>query len=131
MTFKPCSTLRHLLTKVKTPISLEMKTGVIYEIPCSECDTIYIGETGRCLKKRIVEHRRAVKNCDRNNGVAVHAWDEGHSVNWEGARVRCNEPNMWKRKVLEAIHIKLQPLTSNLDCGLTMDSVWLPFLKHV
>ena len=104
---------------------------MIYEIPCLDCDTMYIGETGRSLKKRVVEHQRAVRSCDRKNGVAVHAWDESHRVNWKGARVRDTEQDLWKRKVLEAMHIKLQPHTSNLDCGLTMNSVCLPFLKRV
>ena len=95
--FKSYNTLRQLLTKVKTPIPLNMKKGVIYEIPCLDCDTLYIGETGRCLKKRVGE-QRAVKNCDRKNGVAVHAWDESHRVNWEEARVRDIEQDLWKRK---------------------------------
>ena len=57
--------------------------------------------------KRITEHKLAVKCGDRNNSIAVHAWDTQHHVNWEGAKVRETEPNTWKRKVLEAIHITL------------------------
>ena len=36
----------------------------------------------------IMEHRRAVRNGDRTNGLAVHAWDESHKVNWTGAKIR-------------------------------------------
>jgi len=32
--FRPCNTLRQLLTKVKTPTPDEKKAEVIYEIPC-------------------------------------------------------------------------------------------------
>ena len=33
------------------------------------------------------EHKFAVKTRDRKNGVAVHAWDRQHRVDWEGATV--------------------------------------------
>lgn len=75
----------------------------------------YIGEMRRCLKKRMMEHRLALKCCNSNNGVAAHAWVESHTVNWEGAEIRGIQPNQWKRKILEAIHIHLH--TSNLVCG--------------
>lgn len=42
--------------------------GVVYKIPC-ECGRIYVGETGRTLKQRITEHKRAVKSTDSNNGL--------------------------------------------------------------
>ena len=86
--FRPCNTLRQLLTKVKTPTPNEKNAGVIYEIPCLDCETVYIGETGRCMGKRMLEHRRTMRNGGRTNGVAVHAWDESHRVNWTGAKIR-------------------------------------------
>ena len=54
----------------------------MYQIPCQDCDSVYTGETGRSLWKRITEHKCAVKT---DEWRAVHAWDEGHSVGWEGA----------------------------------------------
>ena len=75
---------------------------------------VYIGEMRRCLKKRMMEHRLALKCCNSNNGVAAHAWVESHTVNWEGAEIRGIQPNKWK-KILQAIHI--HPHTSNLVCG--------------
>ena len=61
----------------------------MYQIPCQDCDSVYTGETGRSLGKRITKHKNAVKNGDRKNGdrkngLAVHAWDEEHRVDWEG-----------------------------------------------
>ncbi len=38
---------------------------------------------------------------DRRNGVAVHAWDTGHSVNWDGTEVLEQESNYWKRKTMK------------------------------
>jgi len=46
------------------------RNGVVYEVPCSECDHVYVRETGRTLEKRLSEHRTAVrKNELRRNGV--------------------------------------------------------------
>ena len=53
---------------------------VVYQIPCQDCDSVYIEVTGRSLGKRITEHKYAVKTGDQKNGVVVHAWDEGHQV---------------------------------------------------
>jgi len=43
------------------------KIGVVY-VPGTECDSVYIGEAGRTLEKRISEHKRAVKRHNVKNG---------------------------------------------------------------
>ena len=69
--------------KNKTPH--EMKKGEVYQILCKDCDSVYVGEMGRTLQKRITEHKYAVKRFDDKNGVAVHAWKMNHSVDWDSA----------------------------------------------
>ena len=86
--------MREALVKVKQP-TLELdKKGVIYEVPCGECDHVYIGETGRTLRKRLTKHKAAVKKQDQKNGIAVHAWKSGHQVEWESAKVKEVVPNL-------------------------------------
>ena len=36
----------------------EEKCGVVYELSCKDCDSVYIGETGRWLSDRIKEHKK-------------------------------------------------------------------------
>ena len=84
----------------------------------ANCDSAYIGETGRSLKDRINEHRYAINRGDMKNGVAAHAWGSQHKVDWSSAKVRTVEQFQWKWKVVEAIHIHREARTSNLDCGL-------------
>ena len=79
--FKSRGTLRESLMKVTTPRNPLLKKGVVYEVPCMDCNRSYIGETGRSLKKRLVEHKSAVKRYDTKNGIAVHAWEHQHRVN--------------------------------------------------
>ena len=55
--FKSSAPLRNIISRRK-PDSFPKK-GLVYRIPCSQCDWSYIGETGRTLKDRLSEHRRA------------------------------------------------------------------------
>ena len=91
----------------------------------------YIGETGRTLKKRLKEHDYAVRRGDQKNGIAVHAWEKEHRVNWAAAKVRLVETNLRKRKVLEAITIKGEKQNNNLDCGLQLSTVWNTLLEQL
>ena len=82
------------------------------------------------MKKQIVEHKYAVRKKDDKNGIVVHANGHNHTVNWEEAKVLEQEPRYWRRRILEAIHIHKQIKTSNLDCGLTLNAIWSPFMDH-
>ena len=106
--FKSGNKLRQSLMRVKTTVEEETMKGVVYEIPCRECDQVYIGETGRNLRERLKEHQYAVNKKDMKNGTATHACQRQHMVDWSAAKVRCTEQHYWKRKVLEAIHIQQQ-----------------------
>ena len=45
------------------------------------------GETKRTFKVRLGEHKQAVKRGDPKNGIAVHAHESNHTIDWDGARV--------------------------------------------
>ena len=47
--FRTAQTLRQQLVKVKTLRPELLMKNVIYEVPCQDCASVYIGETGRCL----------------------------------------------------------------------------------
>ena len=121
-------TLRSSVVQVKQPRE-DKKRGVIYEVPWKDCECVYIGETSRTLEKWLSEHKNAVKKHDTKNGIAVHSWTNQHQVDWEAAKTREMEGNYLKRQVLEALHIYRQQHTSNLDCGLAINSSWLPLLN--
>lgn len=92
------------------------------------CDQIYIGETSRSLREGVKEHRYAVKTGNMNNGIAAHAWNSDHQVDWKTAEVRLQEQRYWRRKELEAIHIWKAERTSSMDIGLNINSIWITVL---
>ena len=49
--------------------------------PCDGYPKVYIGQTGRSLKHRLAEHRRALKNDDvAASALAEHTLATGHPV---------------------------------------------------
>jgi hypothetical protein len=96
---RPVSTLRNYLMKPKDKLPHLDQTGVVYSIPCQDCDVKYIGETGRALGTRIKEHHASVKNGKvQNSALAEHVFDNGHRIVWDDTKVVCKE-SRWSRNV--------------------------------
>ena len=54
---KSRDTLRQSLMKVKATRPEEKQRGVVYEVPYRDCNSVYVGETGRSLEIRLKEHK--------------------------------------------------------------------------
>ena len=112
-TFRPNPghhTLRWTLVHLKDPTPLRQRTGVVYQIPCSNCEKVYIGQTGRTLDHRLKEHRRALISGNvQQSAVAEHATNEMHDIDWEKAEVVDCHPHYHQRFALEAWHIRTEP----------------------
>ena len=91
------SKMRKALMKVKWPTPKLDKKGVVYEVPCGDYNHVYIAETGRTLRKRLTEHKAAVKKCNTKNSIAVYVWKSGHQVKWESAKVKEVVPSLTHR----------------------------------
>lgn len=125
---KSQNNLRQALMKVKSTRPDDKKKRVVYEVPCAECNCVYVGETGQSLEMRLKEHRYAVRTKDARNGIAVHADNHHHEVDWEAAKVILFEEHQTKRKVLESLQINKQTNTTNLDSGYALSPIWKPLL---
>ena len=78
------STLRRYLFRVKPAKPFNMTKNCVYSIPCS-CGKIYKGETGRPLKERLEEHRKAIVRDEiEKSGMVDHIWKEkvNHLPSW-------------------------------------------------
>ena len=124
VSFHPNTTLRQLLVRPKDCIPTEELAGVVYEVPCAECRATYVGQTSRCLEKRMKEHRKAVESGDcANSALAEHMWSHHHLVDWENMRVLEQEPRLYHRLTLESIHIRSHLNTLNRNSG-TLSSAY-------
>ena len=87
-TFCTEKTLRKFLCKPKDPVATEDKNNIVYEIDCSNCQAVYVGESKRSLKSRSDEWKRSIKNCDCDkNETAKHCREADHNFNWDQKKV--------------------------------------------
>ena len=83
--FSSSRTTGSLLSRVRSCPDPNDTTGVVYCIPCQDCDHLY--ETGCTLKTRLSEHRRNCRNGEvERSGMAQHTIEEDHRIDWEGRR---------------------------------------------
>jgi hypothetical protein len=76
--FKNNSTLKHLIGGMKQKTPDEESAG-IYEIPCEDCDCVYVGQTRRRFKVRELEHEESIrKRQTEKSSVAAHCIENNH-----------------------------------------------------
>ena len=123
---KPGKNLRGILVKPKDSREKKANTGVVYQYEC-QCGKVYVGETGRSLKTREGEHKRAIRNGDDNHsGISKHVIETGHTISWDGVKILAFENNWRKRKIKEGIFIakKGQSSLLNTKPGIPMHDVY-------
>ena len=90
---KPHKTLKQVLVRPKDKVTDEEKSGVVYQINCKECEASYIGQTGRNFQVRLKEYKRATERGNTvESGIAEHACNTGHRIDWE-AHILDQDPN--------------------------------------
>ena len=132
--FKPHRTFRNILVHPKDKINKEERCGVVYGIPCRNCEFIYVGETSRQLKTRIAEHKDEVDKVMENivntrsrrkesttelhkSAITDHAVRENHIIDWEGVKILDKDSDFKKRGIREALAIRKQGKKMNRDEG--------------
>ena len=105
---KPTTTLRQLLTNVKDRDEPNNRQGAVCKIKCSDYQASYIGETGRNLNTRLTEHKRATRNGDANNHIAVHHQLTKHNIDWDSAQCLTYSTNYFQRLTLESWYTNLE-----------------------
>ena len=138
---KPHRTLRSYLVHPKDKIEDKKKSGVVYCIPCGNCDSKYIGETGRPLGVRIEEHRKEADKISARNytrsarrtseqeqhksAITDHVVSKNHVMNWEQCKVIAREEQKFQRWVRVGIHIRRTNPNMNRDEGCYhLSNIW-------
>ncbi|KAG0424581.1 hypothetical protein HPB47_028207 [Ixodes persulcatus] len=93
-----CRPHSSIVSKPKDPIPTDTEKGIVYKIPCQDCGSSYIGETGREKITRMKEHQRDVKystNATRLKTELVdHAWTTGHTFDFIAATTLAKEDRL-------------------------------------
>ena len=110
---KPTTTLRQLLINLKDKDEPNNRQGAVYKIKCSDYQACYFGETGRNLNTRLTEHKRATRNGDANNHIAVHHQLTNHNIDWDSAQCVAYSTNYFQRLTLESRYTNLEQAPLN------------------
>ena len=116
--FAPATSLRRILSHPKDPVPSSNKSGVVYQIPCADCNKSYIGQTGRNLSQRIKEHQKAVATFNTDtSALAEHVLSKDHHIDWEKTSVIDQHPFTQTRCLVESWYINHIPNTLNRERG--------------
>ena len=103
------TSLRSSICKPKDKLSKDQTAGVIYNFSCG-CGKHYIGESGRPVSLRMKEHKKALKDRDPENAMALHRLEGCTNINppepSEAKLLRTGERFTRERKIKEGLLIK-------------------------
>jgi hypothetical protein len=99
----------------------------VYSIHC-ECGRSYIGETGSHLAVQLRELRHNLKEgLIGKSNLPQHAYERGHSVGWDKARILEIESNSRYRKYKESAHMAC--LTSLISQQSGISPICIPLIS--
>ena len=130
---RPSNTLGPLLcSKQKYRLPRLQESGVVYAIDC-ECGQVYVGETGRELGHRVLEHRQSPSSAFRAHPTC--------SPNYDDVRILGRESHLRLRLLLESAMIRILETNRtvmdspndhklNRNAGLLLEDCWSPLLRR-
>ena len=100
---KLIQTIGQYLPSPKDHITTEEITCIVYEVPCKDCDLVYVGQTKRNLNSRLKEHQRAIKQQKpENSALYEHVILYDHVIDWANSRILKTVSNFLKRSTAES-----------------------------
>lgn len=121
-----------IFRSMKDPTPVLEKSGLVYNIPCKDCNSVYIGQTKRKLKKRIYEHKRACGRDENVSALVHHSHDNDHVFDFENTKILAMEHNCFKLNFLEMYHIVKNKNSVNLRTDiLNLNQNYKNFIKNI
>ena len=108
---RPLNSIRSQLVHPKDKEKAENRCGVVYHLSCGQCQSSYVGETERALRKRLSEHKRD------SSPVGHHMNYNKHTLDQDNIKIIDKENKWFERGVRDAIHIRANSPTLNRDQG--------------
>ena len=126
---KPVRTIGYSIPSPKDPIFSDEINCLVYEVPCDDCEFVYIGQTKRNLNARLKEHQRAIRQLKpENSALCEHATENDHLIGWSKARILKVETNYFKRLTAESWFIHPHPKVLNRSHGESLPLIYRSLL---
>ncbi len=117
---RPHMSLRKLLVHPKDKRNPADILGVVYSIPCRDCNKVYVGETGQQFGVRRMEHQKEAdelsnqhftrKHCKRSesilhkSAISDYIRQNNHNIDWNNAKILAKEDQRTSRHIGEDLH---------------------------
>ena len=86
----------------------------MYQISCRDCNALYVGETGRCVRTRKREHADAVKTFNtKKSALNQRVMDFDHRIDWDNVKILKSESHAYRRRVAESFLINQKACSCN------------------
>ena len=102
----------------------------VYLKRCTKCNFKYIGESGQTLRQRDIGHKSDIRTGKTRCGLYKHIRDfKDHDIDWENQIILDKDPDMFKRRIKEAVYIKANDdgYLMNPDKGCPINECWNEF----
>ena len=127
---RPVRIIGQILPSPKDPHNSEEKSCIVYQVPCSDCNFVYIGQTKRDLKLRSAEHKLAIKNQEpEKSALCEHYMRFDHLIDWINSKILKIEARYSKRLTSEAWFINSHPHVMNRSDGDSLPRVYHPLIS--
>ena len=104
----------------------------MYEVPCSNCDRTYVGQTNRHISERIREHTLAVTRGVSTSALTQHVSATGHHINFQDTKLIAAIEHKPSRIIREQIEIekRTNALNKRSD-GLHLHQSWKTAINNI
>ena len=89
------------LRRLKSKLNVLSRSGVVYQISCSQCEAFYVGKTKRRLEQRVQEHSQ-----QGYSSLYKHSSDLCHQIDYSNPAVISVDNNDYRLQIKEALKIK-------------------------
>ena len=133
---KPGTKLGQILSSHKDKIRYNKRQGAIYQIPCKDCNMVYV-ETKRSFETRKKEHIRDIRNApskpanikDNTTALCKPAINLHHDIDWNNGKILEFETDYRKRRFIESFFISNVPNTMNDRKSISLPSTYFKLKK--
>jgi len=106
--------LNRFIKVQKDPLPSSLRSNVVYQLNCQNCNASYVGQTKRALSIRVNEHRSHItRNSSQQSVITDHRLLYKHDFDWDNVQILDEEKNYNKRLISEMIFIKKQKFGLN------------------